>query len=433
MIRLFFKLYGFLIATLLVIFFAQQKTTDYLFKEFGGDYIASRYQATFYLLEQALARHPQAEWPRRFDELKGGFGVPASLIDLNDRARLADCGQGEGYQGLLSGSMCTATPGSGARIMFQRLKGAPWVAAFEFPSWGRLSEVIDAINWAFQLALLALLIWFWARPFWRDLMNLRAAATQVGDGQLDVQVAMRRGSPLYHFAECFNGMTRKIAALIDSHRQLTSAVSHELRTPIARLRFSHRLASEARDEESRRKYLAMMELDVDELDELASELLAYAKLQREAPAIERMPVPAQLWLQDVTSGAERFAEASHRQLRFATEVRAEEISCEPRYMARAVANLMRNAIRYARSTVRVSVERDGEATRIHVDDDGPGIPPGERERVFEPFSRVDESRDRASGGVGLGLAIVRQIAAWHGGRAMVGDSDLGGARVTIAW
>jgi signal transduction histidine kinase len=70
---------------------------------------------------------------------------------------------------------------------------------------------------------------------------------------------------------------------------------------------------------------------------------------------------------------------------------------------------------------------------IHVDDDGAGIPPGERDRVFEPFARLDASRTRASGGFGLGLAIVKQVARWHGGEAFVTDSPLGGARVTIAW
>jgi signal transduction histidine kinase len=70
---------------------------------------------------------------------------------------------------------------------------------------------------------------------------------------------------------------------------------------------------------------------------------------------------------------------------------------------------------------------------IHVDDDGAGIPAPDRERVFEPFARLDQSRDRDSGGFGLGLAIVRQVARWHGGDAFISESPLGGTRVTIAW
>jgi signal transduction histidine kinase len=119
------------------------------------------------------------------------------------------------------------------------------------------------------------------------------------------------------------------------------------------------------------------------------------------------------------------------------EIRAtadlESVLCEPRYMARAVVNLLRNARAHARSTVTVSLQSEGGRTAIHVDDDGGGIPAGERERVFEPFTRLDDSRDRGSGGFGLGLAIVRQVARWHGGDASITDSPLGGARVSILW
>lgn len=87
----------------------------------------------------------------------------------------------------------------------------------------------------------------------------------------------------------------------------------------------------------------------------------------------------------------------------------------------------------ARSKVAVTVEHDGTRTVISVDDDGPGVPPAERERLFEPFTRLEGSRGRDSGGVGLGLAIVKSVAEWHGGEARIADSPLGGARVSIAW
>ena len=102
-------------------------------------------------------------------------------------------------------------------------------------------------------------------------------------------------------------------------------------------------------------------------------------------------------------------------------------------MARALVNLLRNATSHASSRVTVRIAGEGARTVIQVDDDGEGIPPGERDRVFEPFARLDRSRARASGGFGLGLAIVRQVARWHGGDAVVTDSPLGGTRVTVAW
>ena len=115
------------------------------------------------------------------------------------------------------------------------------------------------------------------------------------------------------------------------------------------------------------------------------------------------------------------------------QVSVGDVSCEARYMARAVANFVRNALRYAKKTIEVTVQQSANKTYINVDDDGPGIPLAERERVFEPFTRLDQSRDRASGGVGLGLAIAMQVAKWHRGGVSVSDSPLGGARVTISW
>ena len=88
---------------------------------------------------------------------------------------------------------------------------------------------------------------------------------------------------------------------------------------------------------------------------------------------------------------------------------------------------------HARSTVSVTLLREDGRTVIHVDDDGSGIQASDRERLFEPFVRLDESRARDSGGFGLGLAIVRQVARWHGGEASISHSPLGGARVSIAW
>jgi two-component system sensor histidine kinase RstB len=99
----------------------------------------------------------------------------------------------------------------------------------------------------------------------------------------------------------------------------------------------------------------------------------------------------------------------------------------------AIKNLLRNAIRYARTTIHVSAAIAGDRIQIHVDDDGIGIPPEERERVFSAFTRLDRSRDRSTGGYGLGLAIARLVMEMHGGTASADESPLGGARFTLAW
>ena len=102
-------------------------------------------------------------------------------------------------------------------------------------------------------------------------------------------------------------------------------------------------------------------------------------------------------------------------------------------MPYAVTNLLRNALKYTTSQIVVSAEVVDDYIRIHVDDDGIGIPPEERQRVFFAFTRLDRSRDRATGGYGLGLAIVRLVLEQHGGTASAEESPLGGARFTISW
>ena len=103
-------------------------------------------------------------------------------------------------------------------------------------------------------------------------------------------------------------------------------------------------------------------------------------------------------------------------------------------MHRAIQNLVGNAGRYAKGRVKVRCSVADDICRVDVEDDGPGIPEEDWDRVFSAFARLDDSRTRASGGYGLGLSIVRRIMYWHGGRAMVGRSDeLGGARFSLIW
>ena len=102
-------------------------------------------------------------------------------------------------------------------------------------------------------------------------------------------------------------------------------------------------------------------------------------------------------------------------------------------MPYALRNLLRNAFKYASKRILVSAERIGENVCIHVDDDGLGIPAEEREHIFSAFTRLDRSRDRATGGYGLGLAIARRVLELHGGTAIAGVAPLGGARFTLTW
>ena len=228
------------------------------------------------------------------------FALPR-VGSLPERTKLGP----EELQKLDTGSIVTLEREGGGFILVKRLRGSDYGVALEFPGPDnkRIRIATYAVNWATEFFIVAILVFFWVRPFWRDLLKLREGAEAVGAGRFDQRVALRRGSPLRTLAEGFNAMTGKIAGLLQSHRGLTSSVSHELRTPLARLKFSHSLAREEPRPEGKDRYLALMERDIAELDELTSELLDYARLERGVPEIKVQSVPAEPWLEDLIADA----------------------------------------------------------------------------------------------------------------------------------
>ena len=228
-------------------------------------------------------------------------------------------------------------------------------------------------------------------------------------------------------------MSERISALISNQRELTNAVSHELRTPIARLSFELDMIEQEADPAARRRLVEDMKNDVAELDSMASELLMYARLEHKSDDIPLQAQDARGWLDSVVQHASFEAELSGVQC-VVTHCDAGDVRLHPRYMTRALLNLLQNAIRHAGRQVQVGLASPAPRQYVlTVDDDGPGVPPADRERVFDPFIRLDESRARGTGGTGLGLAIVRRVARWHNGEAQVSESPLGGARFVIRW
>ena len=430
MVRLFLKFYGVLIATLLLSFVVQTQVIDYVWKHVDGFDFRVRFVPTFALIDRALADVPPEARAARFAAIAGDFGVPARLDGLGTAADAAGMTAPQAAR-LRAGEIVMVEREGGGFTLARRVAGTDAVAALQMPGpdTARVKLITYAANWAIEFSLVAILVWFWVRPFWRELKNLTLAAESVGGGDFTARAATGRHSALRGLADAFNRMAAQVAQLLQSHRTLTSAVSHELRTPIARLRFSHSLAREDLTAAGKDRHLARMESDILEIDQLVSELLDYARLERGTPALALQNVPAEPWLEDVLG----HAAPGEGAVRVTAEVHGDELRCEPRYMARAVANLVRNARAHAASEVRVTVEAGPRGATVHVDDDGPGIAPADRERVFEPFVRADASRARDSGGFGLGLAIVRQVARWHGGEARIAESPLGGTRVSLRW
>jgi signal transduction histidine kinase len=186
-------------------------------------------------------------------------------------------------------------------------------------------------------------------------------------------------------------------------------------------------------DKDRQRYLESVRADIDELDSLVNELLGYARLDREKPELELTEIALSPWIREIVDQARGQAPAVDLAQELADNEQPLRASLEPRLMSRAVSNVLRNAARYARGRIRVSYVAENASVQICIDDDGPGIPAEDRLRIFEPFTRLDTSRARTSGGHGLGLAIVKRIMQWHAGEVLVDDSPLGGARFCLRW
>lgn len=271
------------------------------------------------------------------------------------------------------------------------------------------------------------------RPIERRLNRLSRAAESFGSGQLAARADARGDDALSDLATSFNGMAERIGALVEHQQELLRVVSHELRSPLQRVRFALEIARESGNAEERASRLDRVDRDVGELETLVDELLMYARLEH-GPAIEAALTDLGPSLADVVAQVS-YATPGPR----ATLVLGGESSPDARptrlpamvdlrLFRRAVSNLIVNALRHARTTVRVRAAAVGGHVTIDVDDDGPGVPPADRARIFEPFRRGLESDDK---GAGLGLAIVRRIAERHSGKVEVGDAELGGARFRL--
>lgn len=288
--------------------------------------------------------------------------------------------------------------------------------------------------WAYSLLglCLAIVLYFWVRPHWRDLEHIRLAAQRFGDNDLGSRILLPRRSSVRELAGHFNQMAERIEHLIANQRELTNAVSHELRTPIARLSFELDQLKQEADPRQSRALIGDMYADLGELEDMVSELLTYASLERGATQVTRENIEAHSWLDSVIGSVALEAEAEGVQLSLGT-CEVDFIQIEPRFMARAVINLLRNAIRYAEHRVEVSLVKFGSGYEVRVCDDGPGVPEDGREKIFQPFMRLDASRDRRTGGFGLGLALVQRVSQWHGGQVQVLDSQWGGASFRMTW
>ncbi|MBV4473495.1 ATP-binding protein [Pseudomonas sp. B2M1-30] len=287
-----------------------------------------------------------------------------------------------------------------------------------------------SINVLVGAALLACLL-LWLRPHWRDLERLKGTAERFGKGHLSERTQIAQSSNIGSLANVFDTMAGDIENLLNQQRDLLNAVSHELRTPLTRLDFGLALALSDDLPATSRERLQGLVAHIRELDELVLELLSFSRLQNPSRLPEQVEVSLDEFIDSILGSVDESLESPEIVIDVLLHGQLERFTLDPRLTARAIQNLLRNAMRYCEKRIQIGVQVCPKGCEIWVDDDGIGIPEDERDRIFEPFYRLDRSRDRATGGFGLGLAISRRALEAQGGTLTVESSPLGGARFRL--
>jgi signal transduction histidine kinase len=255
----------------------------------------------------------------------------------------------------------------------------------------------------------------------RRLEGLRSGVERWGAGALSTRVDVVGDDEVAVVARTFNVAAERVEALLKSQKALLANASHELRSPLARLRMAIELWLERPDP----KIHEEIARNITEIDQLSEEILLASRLDHAGATMER---PAAVDLLGLAAEEAVRVDASFDVVPIGAN--PVEIRGDAALLRRLVRNLLENAAKHGSPPVFISVERHEEAVRIVVSDQGPGIAPSERERVFEPFYRP-AGHGESCGGWGLGLSLVRQIAKRHGGSVFCDAAPGGGARFVV--
>jgi two-component system osmolarity sensor histidine kinase EnvZ len=249
----------------------------------------------------------------------------------------------------------------------------------------------------------------------RPIRRLAVAAEAFGKGRDSDEFTVEGASEVRQAGNAFTVMRDRIRRQITQRTDMLAGVSHDLRTPLTRMKLALAMMGNGPE-------VSDLKADVAEMERMVGGYLTFARGEgREATA----EIDLGDLLQDVAAAARR--DGAEITLEIGQGLSA---TVRPEAMRRALVNLVGNAQRYARN-IRVNGRRSAEAIEIIIDDDGPGIPAEQREEVFRPFYRLEESRNPETGGIGLGLTIARDVVRGHGGDVILADSPMGGLRVIL--
>ncbi|TWI61827.1 two-component system OmpR family sensor kinase [Pseudoduganella lurida] len=428
--RLFFRFFVLVMLSTSVAAFIVYFTINRLFGDPLASIARNQAAAPIFLLEQYVDQAPPDGWLDRLNKVREVSDVRFDLVPLaTARRQLAGkdrdaFDRGEVVIDIAHRALLRRVDLTGERYIGSEGEA---IHAQNLPIDIRVALQMEGLRYAIVALALLIPIGVWSRSHWHGLQALMKVADSFGAGQLKARAALQPGDSIYPLAERINLMADRIQTLLEAQRGLLHSVSHEIRTPIARLEFALELLHDTAQDTLLQKRIGSMQDDLAELKALVGELLGMARLDSDQPL--------RYETFDLTEALRSCAHGlppAPVSLDVSVPDGMGSYYGDCRLLMRATGNLLRNAQKYANGRVALSAASRPGGVSITVDDDGPGIPEEERAHVFEPFYRLDRSRDRGTGGFGLGLSIAGKAVALHGGTLTIETSPLGGARFTIS-
>lgn len=419
--RSFFSLY-FLIISIFIIF-------SWLLDEVWSSYLEqdiesyTGYKTMLLALSNYLDKHPKNEWQ---DIISGAAEQWQLPLKLMSEQQMRDSLHQE--RDVISENNTHIYYDNDAVEIHHPVSNSSAVIVLgpaKMPTRPRMEALIRVV----LLASLACLLFFWLRPLSRDLDQLRKTAIEFGQESFDVVAPKARSTMTEPMVRAFNTMASRIKRLIDAHKELSTAVAHELRTPLARSKFALQMLACTDDKAKQEKYRTAISKDICELEQLISEMLIYASFDNDKP--------------ELTFSEESLVEIVNKQVsnyqQFEQKITVNNlignitVDVDRHFISRALNNYISNAIKYGNGEISITIMQEKEYCQIRVSDNGDGVCDDFKRTIFDAFSRGDSSRNRETGGFGLGLAIVCRIMEWHGGSASVIDCEQGGASFILSW
>ncbi len=378
------------------------------------------------LVQSILEKHPREEWSSVITQISSSEGIRYRLSALPDLSlspgQLIELKSGHTVFEANNESELEAD------IAYTRINDSQ-IALIQGPIGNDTvsnNQLWGLIAYYMILGLLIglpIAVWLW--PLWRFSGKIKQGCLDYARGDFSQALPLKKAGQLSPLAELLNTMADKVAFSREQTQTFSHAVSHDIRTPLTNLGFSLEVYSRTDNLDKKRRVLNRMKASLTEIKLLQTELDIFSRFDNQVVDIPLTECFLNdFWHEEIESWKDLVTD---KKLRF--ELFESQALCRlnSHYLHRALDNLIKNAIRHGDDQVNVSLHEEEESFYIRVENDGQPITEDDRQRVFQPFVRLEESRNRDSGGAGLGLSIVKAVVDAHNGQIEIKDSALGGA------